>query len=63
MNLARKPKYRKFYVTSRKKLVRCRCQKCKARRTLRKPLRDYVREPHCHCGGVLRIDWYRTTGA
>lgn len=38
----------------------CRCRKCGARRTIRKPPDEYVRRaPRCSCGGRLRVDWHR----
>ena len=43
-------------------IYRYRCTKaaCRARRTLRRPLEGYVREPRCRCcGGPLTLDAYR----
>lgn len=39
----------------------CRCVDCRARKTLAKqPVEYKVRKyATCHCGGELRIDWYR----
>ncbi len=48
----------------RKVCVRYRCSraKCRARRTLNKPVEMYVREPRCKaCGGPLTPDAYRNT--
>lgn len=39
---------------------RCRRRSCSARRTLRKKLEQYVREPKCReCGGELRLDRWK----
>lgn len=40
-----------------------RCSKCDARSVRYKHPETYRREPKCGCGGELRVDWYRTTGA
>ncbi|ULQ45941.1 hypothetical protein JN531_012610 [Flagellatimonas centrodinii] len=47
-----------------KRGVPCRCAVCKRRRTLRMEPEHYYRQHHAMCcGQLLRIDWYRYTGA
>lgn len=45
---------------------RCRRRGCEARKTLRLHPDGYwganKRHARCHCGGELRVDWYRSSG-
>lgn len=46
--------------------ARCNKRACQARRTLSKPVEEYVRRPKCHvpgCGGFMYIDKTRKRGA
>lgn len=59
-NVVRAKRYQKLPISNRHPW-RCRCSRtsCLARRTLAKHPSLYVVPPTCHCGALLRPDFYR----